>query len=804
MFKLAMKLMLSRRKWLIVIICSFALMLAATFSILMASETIKSNLKKAAYQNYGEHTGVILGAEALKEDVRKNADSVGEFALSDRLILKNGKVVSVGWFDEEALRLSHIRLSEGTFPSKANEIVIESSYKKLLDKQDGQVWKIGESKLLEFESGHEQVTLAGVIEDYSANWSVPAGVEKGKDDFPNILTLKPEITPYQTHNYMFQIKANKYTALDQSSSLISDYGEGFINSRLLHTGLIDYGTVSTVAFAFQIVVICLSIISILTLLSFYFANTVKKIGIFKAVGANTRNIFSIISYQYLIMLSAGILLAVPMSIPLTTLIVENTYDNGKPNDLNWAYIIGLNLVMILIISLCVVLKTIQDVRKVHASSVASSMRSNTQQLDISKLRTEKFILKQLYMQVVTYKKWSILTVLSLSLCMLVITLSIFIQKETAGIWGSDVDYYISAQELFQSKTIGHLEVLKEEGLTISANDVNRIESLPFVSNVEKTPFMVDVHPLIEEEFIPQSLGNWISSLDPEEGAYKDKRIIPHANYQVVDAKGFEELYGKRSFEEFQGKVLLLLPSGIHGENLKGHEMQFVRKYNSGSGLKTQEWTYPIHDVMDASEVGREDLAFTVILDEETAIKNGIFRGYYNLSISTKDYLSEKQTDELESILSEIVSTTPGSLYQKISDFEIEDTKISFFFGFLGKLSYSTAILLAVISTITMIFGKYNNQKLRWGTYMSLGMSKKRVIQYLGLELLLYLVCGSIISTLIFLSMAFWIGHVYPISLYLLYHLLSIAMISLLLLTGICLVRNQINRHSIHDLLRRDE
>lgn len=803
MLKIALDLVLSRKKWLLIIVSSFAFMFAASFAILLASETIKSNLKEDAYQKYGEHTGVLMDTNVFKEELSKDVDDIGEYSISDKLLLENNKIITVGWFDEDALRLGRIQLLEGDYPKGENEIVIESSYKKLMEKQYGNEWSIGESKVLEFENGQKEVILVGIIEDYSANWSVPADVEIGKNDFPNILTISSEPN---LHNYIFKMNGSKNYSINKSSNLTSEYGEGYINDRLLYTGLIDYDTVSTLAIIFQVVVLVMSIISMITIISFYNIKVLKKMAILKANGATSKSVFWILIYQYLLMLGVSLLLAIPLSLPLTKLIIVNTYNNGELANLNWPYIIGLQAIMLLMTGLFLTIKTIRDVKKMNNSSISSLLRGVKESLPITELNTNKFVYKQLYMQVITYKNLSILTTLSLCLSMLITTTSFFLQKETAGIWDDDADYVIVAQEIYLHKEIEHLNVLKEEGLTISTKDVERIEALPSVLHVDKTPFMVDVHPLIQTNSVTQPIENWISSHNPDKNTYMNKIIIPNVNYQIVDAKGFETLYPEGSFEDLKGKALLIVPNNSHASNerLIGEELDFVRKFNGESGMETQEWKYPVYDVLDEAQFSEDYQSFTIVLDNETASQNGIFRGYYDLSIFTKDDLTDSQTTELESMLSEMVSTTPGSLYQIVSDFIIEDTKISVFFGFLGQLSYVIAIVLAIISMLIMVFGKYNIQRFHWGTYMSMGMTKKQVVQYLGLEMLVYVSISAILSSLLFLAIALSHGYLYPISQYLISHLFSIAIVCILLLIGVYFIKLQIDKHSIYFLLRRED
>lgn len=774
-------------------------MLAVSFAIVVATEGIKSNLKEIAYQNYGEHTGVLLDVDVNKEELSKQVEELGEFSISDKLQLENNKIITIGWLDDDALRLGKIELLEGSFPKEANEFVVESSYLQLMEQQFGR-WNIGENKALKLENGTEQLTLVGIIDNYSANWSVPIDLKKGENDFPNMLTAS---TKSNHHNYMFKMKGSKDKAIRKGTEVIEEFGEGYINSRLLHTGLTDYNTVSVLAILFQIVLLAMSIVSMSTILSFYNVKVLKKMAILKAIGANHINVFFILIYQYLLMLTSSLLLAFPISFLLTKIIIVNTYNNGELSNLNWYFIIGLYVTVFIIIILFLIGKTIQDVRRNDTFSISAHLRGVKENVQGINIQSKKFIYKQLYMQVITYKKLSILTILTLSLSMLIITTSYFVQKETAGLWDSDVDYFISSQEVYAHTEVENLTVLKDDGLTISTKDVERIEALPYVLHVEKIPFMVDVHPLIKTNLLSASMKNWIVSEGLTDNKYNHKMIVPNVDYKMINRYDFKQLYPESSFEEFKGKAILVIPEDAQLSNgdFIGKKLEFVRKFHGENEIETEEWKYSIYDEIASSE---EYSSLTILLDSETASKNGLFRGYHELSIFTTESLTNDEKNELESILSEIVSTTPGSLYQIVDDFMVKDTSISVFFGFLGKLTAGVAVLLAITSILIMVFGKYKVQRFHWGAYMSLGMTKNQVVRYLSIEMLIYLGISIILSSLLFLVVAFFHEHVYPLSYYLSYHLISVGVIFLLLVIGIYFIKIQVDKHSIYSLLRRED
>ena len=106
MFKLGFKLLTSRKKWFLIMTISFSLILSLITSIFTASESIKMGLIKHAYNDYGEHTLVILNSNKTKEELyEKDVEKVGTIQLVGTIDLKNNKAATVGIVDSEAIEL---------------------------------------------------------------------------------------------------------------------------------------------------------------------------------------------------------------------------------------------------------------------------------------------------------------------------------------------------------------------------------------------------------------------------------------------------------------------------------------------------------------------------------------------------------------------------------------------------------------------------------------------------------------------------------------------------------------------------
>ncbi|WP_235920129.1 hypothetical protein [Heyndrickxia coagulans] len=144
MFNLSIKVLLSRKKWLFLIAGSIAIVLSSVASIFTASASVRSAIKQKAQNTYGEHTGVLTNISETKTSLlNKNKEiTAGVYQIIGKTKVSNDRFATVGWMDKKSIRLGHLRLINGKFPDKPNEVAIESAYLQGSLKN----WKISENK----------------------------------------------------------------------------------------------------------------------------------------------------------------------------------------------------------------------------------------------------------------------------------------------------------------------------------------------------------------------------------------------------------------------------------------------------------------------------------------------------------------------------------------------------------------------------------------------------------------------------------------------------------------------------------
>lgn len=809
MFKLAIKMLFGRMKWFLLITISLGITLACIISLLTAADSIKISLQNNAYNSYGEHSGVLIGVEEPKHALlsRGNFD-VGEYQLIDKLKINKNLAATIGWMDTSALKIGHIKLLEGTFPKNDNEVAIESFYLEKLDP----MWKIGTEREIPINNTITEVKLVGIIDDYSAKWTVPFNIEKGVNDLPNIfMGNKIDDLRNQKNNYLIKFdKDNKYN-LEKMSILLEKYkNKGMINEKLFFIGLKQYDNISTLTIMFQLLMLVVASICFWGLFYYFNLFQSQKDAQLKALGCSNVYLYNLRIIQCLFILITSLFFSIPLNVIFHKLIISNTFMQG---DFKLTQVNILSKVFLWIVILFVVLVIIstKSIKKFKIYSINDLINNNNFYSNRDNKLSNKFssfLTRQLAIQIEQFPKQSILMIISLCLSINVVIFSFFLEKESQGIWDAKQDYYIDAQEMYGYENIKNLNVLVNPGLTFPLDEVKRLEEASGIQYIEKNPFMIDVHPLIDPNLVVPSIKYWIEQNGSSNNSYDNDVIIPNVNYKIVSAKEFSKLFSLKEYDSFKGKILIEVPKEItnnqKNKELVGEKLGFIKMHRDSGQLKTKKWDFEIFDVITSEKSSAVGATMTIIFDEQTAVDSKIFTGYKDLTIYLEEDITEKEEKVIESLVYKMVAPIPGSLYQKIATTKIEDAKISSYIGFLGKLSFGISLFLSIISIISILLSKYYIKKRTWGIYQSLGMRKQSIVNLLGFEMMIYFFVSIVLSTLTFFLVMIVQNHIYSTMFYTVHYLVTVLLILIIATISIFVFGKIIKQQSILSLIRLDE
>lgn len=808
MFKIAYKLLLARKHWLFLLILSFALVFSSIISIFLSTESIKINLKKQAFQQYGEFTGIILDTKKEDNITLANDLKLGQFVLTTPINIKENKKITVGSVDRNFLELGNIKLEDGEFPINTDEMAIESSYRELIDPN----WKIGQYKTFKYGDKEINFKLVGIINNYTSRWSVSPNFEKGINDFPNMIIPQNNlynndisynylIGSYNNNDSVEKNFSNSLELLDQLSV------EGYINYNLFYKGLKTYNKIVILAYILKITILFLSTFSLLTILTFFNSNQRIKLGILRAIGCNNKNLYIIAFYQTVLIYLLGILFSIPLLFLFHFLIIENSYGiKFLTIESSISTILGMGTWLILLFIFIQGLSYI-TIRKISLYSINNTLKGNDTNFGkrfnfVDKIKN--FYIKKFTIQILSNPKHSVFIILTICCSILVVLFSHTFAKENEGIWTTKIDYYLTSQETFRYKVVDGMNVLKNKGLTFSPSKVRALELQEGIKYIDKEPFMFDIHPIINNKLIVPTISKWITNHNQDSAFNNNSTIIPNVRYIMESDKNLINNY-KFSEKDIEDKVVLYI-EGIkpsEKEMLIGKQLLLLRKDKDGSILN---WNFIIKDVYNSNhsreiknlKIEREGLS--IIISESTAIKQGLLTGYKNLKIYIDDDLSVKNEKMIYEKIYAITATIPGSIFQYVPEFIEGEKRITEFLSFIGKFSFYISVTLAIISMYIVVHGKYQQQKRSWGIYRSLGMSTNKVFLYLLFEMSILFLISALFSSLVYILFLYLNGSIH--TLYYIKFLINILIILFLLIILVTsFIRRIIKSDSIANLLK---
>ncbi|MGG1516362.1 FtsX-like permease family protein [Paenibacillus oryzisoli] len=809
MCNLAFKLLLSRKKWLILLIMSFALIISSIVAIYSSTETIKSNLLARSFQQFGEFSGVLLNI-SNENKIKKSSSNYGEYKLFDSYTIKDNIILNIGWADNNFFNIGHISLKSGKLPMATHEVAIESFYLDTFDP----TWKLNQIRTIKIGTKEISLKLVGIVENYSSRWVIQ------NNYYPNMFLFNSDdISNNIKSNYLIAFKQNYSISknIEFVQNLLGENEGSVINDRLLFTGLNDYEKITVLSVCLQIIILIVSSLCILTMLSFFNVNQRIKFAIFKSLGCSNNRLYLISILQTTYVYFGGILASTPLVILLHFLIIKHTYGFAIINKNSITGILIGTTVWLLILYILITLLSFLTIKKSKKSSISKGMQAGglLNENYSNKLNYFKsFTLKQLTIQIFSHPKTSILSTLTLSFSILLILFSVTVAKESQGIWNTKIEYYLDSQQLVSTKMVDGHTVVANKGLTYSPDEVRKIESLKGIAYIDKSPYMLEVHPIINKDLLTSSLISWIdeNKFANTENVSNDTIMIPNVKYVLKTTEELSKLTSNSNKEELQNLIVIHIP-GIKAEEkekLEEQSIELSKTSLSVDKLTTSTWKFKIAKIIDTPYKADFDVTsninneITIILDEQTAIDYGITQGYKQLMIYTEENLSKEESKIIYDKIYGLTVGVPGSLFQYIPELIFDRTRITEFLDFLGSFSFYISLTLSILSISMVIFGKYRLQKRYWGIYRSLGLSTNKLFYYLILELSVYYILAIIISSILYFIYLFLNRLDYPLYSYLLFFTSTIFTVLLVLIVSAIIIRGRISNDSISELLKIEE
>ncbi|PWL46100.1 MAG: hypothetical protein DBY39_06590 [Clostridiales bacterium] len=776
--------------------CLMVTLIATAAFLMMSIAPLFSAIRNKIFSVYAEQLGIYHGivfdiTEEQKQRLEENP------VIARMGIIRNfgnyrldytEQTLTVGNFDEEAMALGAISVTQGRLPESSDEIALENHVRYQLPEGTD----IGSQIFLLKENG-ERVgfTICGFVKDYKANWSEQDIVLPGRTDLPSGFLLNGERLQGQEvlDVLLYLHTINKMEAPESTLvNCVSGFhqqGEYLLFNHGLYTNvaMTMLRPIHTYQSIFTLLILLGVGAALYTALFSYLRHYEDVAMKLYSLGATHRAVWARLLLWSVLLGGTGTLLGFGFCSAFSVWAKQNI---GYGIELvgRWKEVVVLIAVILLITGVFFFWK----IRKLADCSISeqkqqTKIRELNGKIDFSVALAAEHI----------RKNWKQLIAVSLMIVMLLIIFFCIKHDEEHRGMGYVGEYpFLTAYSKEGSALVfyGDFEFLSK-GQTYAIEDVESLRSLPGVLGIQAMHYGSSANLIFPEEVSDYT--NWIYQQTTTTGFDRDIALIADAPKNI---KSTQEGYGiivlnQEDQERFQmqypfidvekalrkGAAILFCPdiqiedgyvTAIGNRTIKaGDTLRFGRLQSEASFLEATEnpalITYT-EETLIASEVlnqsfymdwayGNEEIAYqiTIVVSQETAKATEFLSGINNFTVYLEKDISDADYKNVEERFNRIAFSTQGALISRSKEIEAfndllhEATRLSYTVV-LGVLGTFAGIIL-----VSVIYGNLLQRQRMFGILRATGYRKRYLFQAVWLEMLVYWVVIAILS--------------YPIALY---------------------------------------
>lgn len=757
MFNLIKQFLLINKRRSMMTIMILSLSIATILSLTTATESIKNQLWGKSIEKYGEHIAIVETTEVIDY---KNTE-IGEYGVIGLINHDDFHLTAtIGWMDEKAIEIGHIKWLEGEPPKNEHEVFAEHFYTTLFQPS----WKVGEIKQFYINGKIKTLKLSGIVDNYSHNWSTFINVEKGVNNFPNIFVKSNEQNKENTFS-LVKIDQSVRGLREQANNMTQDLYSSFSNENLLYLGLIDYDNIEIISTLFQFIILCFVFSCLFINFNYRGESTIEQLGILKAQGLTNKNLIKYELIKSSILYIASLIIAIPLIFINHTIIIKQTYQFGITT-LSGAVIVKC-IVWLLFIYMLNNILTYSLTKKQSNNSVINLLRGKNINKRQHRITSEEksIYFDHIFHQIVNRRQEFTLIVLFFCFAIIMVFISLFLQKASAGIWKLDSGYSVSTYGYTSEIINDHIVVVNQNEL-FNYDMVNALDELEGINSIEKQPFSEDLNLLLEpaqyKTFLNLGLiknfETWQSKSKQVDRNISTEQAVPLNNitYHFISDDEYNRL-SESNDNEKSGFILVLDEENSSYSQLEGEQFVFSRiEKGEKNTYELFEWLYTLDKIIASSKQSLDYIEtdylneeIIVIMPINKAYHNGMVNGYNYFSIILKEDIALMEHETIELKINQIVGTLSQVILQDHDKFQFEDTSIARMTGFLGKFTFIIISMYSAICIFSILMNRFMIEKESWGIYMVNGMKKKTVYLLFISEIIIAYVIAVLMAIFVF-------------------------------------------------------
>ena len=693
---------------------------------------------------------------------------------------------TIGYGDKIFLDMTNAVLEAGRMPEAGNEIAVERFVAEMYG-----ISEPGGNIALNIHNESVPVKVTGILRNYTNQLSVYYRLEKGMNNYPNILCGKENIF-YSGENKVFRsalfgfldtdsIGINQIETLNvilmRIDALDLSAGTVYTNDNLFNRGLLYCGNIKIFSVIFSGLIMIATLLCCCGVLKIFYHEYGEKLGILMSCGLQRRKVLYIIAIQILLFTVSGGIISVLGGTVIYNYLSRILY----PDIPSAGYAKSFRFLMIwfILLYLFLLLLFYSAFCNIRAKSI---LRLLSEKQLFAKKKTDRKSLGYNIVTGIKYPKFSIvlLYIFIFSICYIVLESYSAVQVNYDGF----PDYELFSKEIVETETQNGYVVEYNADSFISSKALEKLSYFGESVFIDAYPNVNSNTLLLKSSQITPYFEKWLLSYELEPTSYEASVLkqnwpeeadewtpVPNVEFIVADRELLQVICQKYDLEtnyermrDHSGAILFLpdtekeetgLRAGdklsLGGVLLNGQEVAFESMEVNIEGIVTS----PYEIVSDGYLQQRKEL--TVVVIDETADLESIFKGYRRLAVYIKDNIEKQTADEIDNCMNGIQSEIQGGvLYSKRATQEA-DTVYKVYVHSIGFALAGIVLVFSGIFLYTHIFSMLKVQKRKYGILRALGictstLAKSIFVSYIC-SMLLSMAADVVIIAVFFKDMA---------------------------------------------------
>lgn len=693
---------------------------------------------------------------------------------------------TIGYGDKIFLDMTNAVLEAGRMPEAGNEIAVERFVAEMYG-----ISEPGGNIALNIHNESVPVKVTGILRNYTNQLSVYYRLEKGMNNYPNILCGKENIF-YSGENKVFRsalfgfldtdsIGINQIETLNvilmRIDALDLSAGTVYTNDNLFNRGLLYCGNIKIFSVIFSGLIMIATLLCCCGVLKIFYHEYGEKLGILMSCGLQRRKVLYIIAIQILLFTVSGGIISVLGGTVIYNYLSRILY----PDIPSAGYAKSFRFLMIwfILLYLFLLLLFYSAFCNIRAKSI---LRLLSEKQLFAKKKTDRKSLGYNIVTGIKYPKFSIvlLYIFIFSICYIVLESYSAVQVNYDGF----PDYELFSKEIVETETQNGYVVEYNADSFISSKALEKLSYFGESVFIDAYPNVNSNTLLLKSSQMAPYFEKWMSSYAleptsceasilrqnwPEEA---DEWIpVPNVEFIVADSDLLQMICQKynldTNYEKMQNHkgVIIFLPEvekkeeiglqagdkiSLGGINLNEQKVAFDSMEVNIEGIVT----LPYELISDGYLQQRKEL--TVVVGDRIAETEAIFRGYRRVVVYIKEYVEKQIADEIDNCMNEIQSEIQGGvLYSKRATQEA-GAVYAVYVHSLGLALAGTIMVFSGIFIYTHIFSMLKEQKKKYGILRALGinvgtLAKSIFVSYIS-SMLVSIIADVIVVVIFFEDM----------------------------------------------------